>query len=211
MRLREAGWPLSGASDHLVSEALYLHDPDGNGIEIYWDRDPSVWPRSNGADRDGDPAARPEGPARASCPEGSASSGSASRASLSGILGVARSFTRVQGEHGRHDLYGLARRAAVDVDHCLRVPAPTTPGLRRAVAGHPHGPYNTATDNVSGSRSKNSTNVSADHNMATGQHRQASSIFTLPRSWRMSTGLDNVVRVNTITDNIAAQHVPRTR
>ena len=47
-RLREAGWPLSGASDHLVSEALYLHDPDGNGIEIYWDRDPSVWPRSNG-------------------------------------------------------------------------------------------------------------------------------------------------------------------
>ena len=31
-----------------MSEALYLHDPDGNGIEIYWDRDPSVWPRSNG-------------------------------------------------------------------------------------------------------------------------------------------------------------------
>ena len=47
-RLRESGWPLSGASDHLVSEALYLNDPDGNGIEIYWDRDPSVWPRSNG-------------------------------------------------------------------------------------------------------------------------------------------------------------------
>jgi catechol 2,3-dioxygenase len=47
-RLRQADWPLSGASDHLVSEALYLHDPDGNGIEIYWDRDPSVWPRSNG-------------------------------------------------------------------------------------------------------------------------------------------------------------------
>ena len=48
MRLREADWPLSGASDHLVSEALYLQDPDQNGIEIYWDRDPSVWPRSNG-------------------------------------------------------------------------------------------------------------------------------------------------------------------
>ena len=47
-RLRDTNWPLSGASDHLVSEALYLHDPDGNGIEIYWDRDPSVWPRSNG-------------------------------------------------------------------------------------------------------------------------------------------------------------------
>ena len=48
MRLRDAGWPLTGASDHLVSEALYLNDPDGNGIEIYWDRDPSDWPRSNG-------------------------------------------------------------------------------------------------------------------------------------------------------------------
>ena len=49
VRLREAGWPLTGASDHLVSEALYLHDPDGNGIELYWDRDPAAWPRSNGA------------------------------------------------------------------------------------------------------------------------------------------------------------------
>lgn len=49
MRLREHGVPLTGASDHLVSEALYLHDPDGNGIEIYWDRDPSTWPRSNGS------------------------------------------------------------------------------------------------------------------------------------------------------------------
>jgi catechol 2,3-dioxygenase len=48
VRLHEAGVPLSGASDHLVSEALYLSDPDGNGIEIYWDRDPSEWPRSNG-------------------------------------------------------------------------------------------------------------------------------------------------------------------
>jgi catechol 2,3-dioxygenase len=49
VRLREAGWPLTGASDHLVSEALYLNDPDGNGIELYWDRDPSEWPRSNGS------------------------------------------------------------------------------------------------------------------------------------------------------------------
>jgi catechol 2,3-dioxygenase len=47
-RLREHGVPLTGASDHLVSEALYLHDPDGNGIELYWDRDPSSWQRSNG-------------------------------------------------------------------------------------------------------------------------------------------------------------------
>ena len=38
----------AGASDHLVSEALYLQDPDKNGIEIYWDRDPAEWPRSNG-------------------------------------------------------------------------------------------------------------------------------------------------------------------
>jgi catechol 2,3-dioxygenase len=48
VRLRDAGVGLSGASDHLVSEALYLTDPDGNGIEIYWDRDPSTWPRRNG-------------------------------------------------------------------------------------------------------------------------------------------------------------------
>jgi catechol 2,3-dioxygenase len=42
-RLARARWPLSGASDHLVSEALYLNDPDGNGIEIYRDRDRSEW------------------------------------------------------------------------------------------------------------------------------------------------------------------------
>ena len=37
-RVAQARWPLDGASDHLVSEALYLSDPDGNGIEIYRDR-----------------------------------------------------------------------------------------------------------------------------------------------------------------------------
>lgn len=37
--------PLDGASDHGVSEALYLRDPDGNGLELYVDRDPSAWPR----------------------------------------------------------------------------------------------------------------------------------------------------------------------
>jgi catechol 2,3-dioxygenase len=42
-RLARSGWPLSGASDHLVSEALYLNDPDGNGIEIYRDRERSEW------------------------------------------------------------------------------------------------------------------------------------------------------------------------
>jgi catechol 2,3-dioxygenase len=45
VRLLQGGWRLSGASDHLVSEALYLNDPDGNGIEIYWDRDRSEWRR----------------------------------------------------------------------------------------------------------------------------------------------------------------------
>jgi catechol 2,3-dioxygenase len=38
--------PLDGASDHGVSEALYLHDPDHNGIELYWDRPESQWPRN---------------------------------------------------------------------------------------------------------------------------------------------------------------------
>ncbi len=45
LRLREAHVPLEGASDHGVSEALYLRDPDGNGIELYWDRPRSEWPR----------------------------------------------------------------------------------------------------------------------------------------------------------------------
>lgn len=45
-RLRIARYPLTGASDHGVSEAIYLDDPDGNGIELYWDRDPSEWPRT---------------------------------------------------------------------------------------------------------------------------------------------------------------------
>jgi catechol 2,3-dioxygenase len=44
-RLSEAGWPLEGASDHGVSEALYLSDPDGNGVELYWDRPRDEWPR----------------------------------------------------------------------------------------------------------------------------------------------------------------------
>jgi catechol 2,3-dioxygenase len=48
-RLAEARWPLDGASDHLVSEALYLSDPDGNGIEIYRDRPRDEWRYDNGA------------------------------------------------------------------------------------------------------------------------------------------------------------------
>ena len=46
VRLREAGIPLDGASDHGTSEALYLRDPDGNGLELYWDRPREEWPRS---------------------------------------------------------------------------------------------------------------------------------------------------------------------
>jgi len=44
-RLHEAGVPLDGASDHGVSEALYLRDPDGNGLELYRDRPREEWPR----------------------------------------------------------------------------------------------------------------------------------------------------------------------
>src|SRR3954465_11846992 len=44
-RVLEAGVSLDGASDHGVSEALYLRDPDDNGVELYWDRPPEQWPR----------------------------------------------------------------------------------------------------------------------------------------------------------------------
>ena len=45
-RVIAAGVELEGASDHGVSEALYLRDPDGNGVELYWDRPREQWPRS---------------------------------------------------------------------------------------------------------------------------------------------------------------------
>lgn len=45
-RLIEAGIQLDGASDHGVSEALYLRDPDQNGVELYWDRPKEEWPRN---------------------------------------------------------------------------------------------------------------------------------------------------------------------
>ena len=47
-RVASTGWRLTGASDHLVSEALYLRDPEGNGIEIYRDRPRDQWNRDNG-------------------------------------------------------------------------------------------------------------------------------------------------------------------
>jgi len=43
-RLADAEYPLTGASDHGVSQALYLDDPDGNGVELYWDRPREEWP-----------------------------------------------------------------------------------------------------------------------------------------------------------------------
>jgi catechol 2,3-dioxygenase len=46
-RLVQAGIRLDGASDHGVSEALYLRDPDGNGVELYWDRPQSEWPHDS--------------------------------------------------------------------------------------------------------------------------------------------------------------------
>jgi catechol 2,3-dioxygenase len=48
LRLTETRYRIEGASDHLVSEALYLPDPDGNGIEIYADRPRDVWPTRQG-------------------------------------------------------------------------------------------------------------------------------------------------------------------
>ena len=44
-RVLKAGIPLEGAADHGVSEAVYLKDPDGNGVELYWDRPKEDWPR----------------------------------------------------------------------------------------------------------------------------------------------------------------------
>jgi catechol 2,3-dioxygenase len=45
-RLLDAKYPLTGASDHGVSEAIYLDDPDGNGVELYWDKPQEQWPRN---------------------------------------------------------------------------------------------------------------------------------------------------------------------
>lgn len=42
-RLRRENYPLTGASDHIVSEAIYLNDPDENGVELYWDRPKELW------------------------------------------------------------------------------------------------------------------------------------------------------------------------
>jgi len=44
-RLKKAAYPFTGAADHGVSEALYLNDPDGNGVELYWDKPREMWPK----------------------------------------------------------------------------------------------------------------------------------------------------------------------
>jgi len=46
-RLSRAQYPFTGAADHGVSEALYLKDPDGNGVELYWDRPKELWPKKS--------------------------------------------------------------------------------------------------------------------------------------------------------------------
>ena len=46
-QILRANYPLTGASDHGVSEAIYLDDPDGNGVEIYWDKPQNKWPRDS--------------------------------------------------------------------------------------------------------------------------------------------------------------------
>jgi catechol 2,3-dioxygenase len=48
-RLLEHGWGIDGASDHGTHEAIYLHDPDFNGLELAWDRPADEWPRRDGA------------------------------------------------------------------------------------------------------------------------------------------------------------------
>jgi len=45
-RLREAPYALTGAADHGVSLAIYLDDPDGNGVELYWDKPRELWPQT---------------------------------------------------------------------------------------------------------------------------------------------------------------------
>ena len=47
-RLLEGGWSIDGASDHGTHEAIYLHDPDHNGIELAWDRNREEWPQTGG-------------------------------------------------------------------------------------------------------------------------------------------------------------------
>jgi catechol 2,3-dioxygenase len=47
-RLLDGGWGIDGASDHGTHEAIYLHDPDYNGIELAWDRSPDAWPQRDG-------------------------------------------------------------------------------------------------------------------------------------------------------------------
>lgn len=47
-RITAADYPLTGASDHGVSLAIYLNDPDGNGVELYWDKPKEEWPIKNG-------------------------------------------------------------------------------------------------------------------------------------------------------------------
>ncbi|MBS9524143.1 VOC family protein [Litoribacter ruber] len=51
-RIKETDYPFTGFADHGVSEALYLDDPDGNGVELYWDRPVEAWPKTSKGELD---------------------------------------------------------------------------------------------------------------------------------------------------------------
>jgi catechol 2,3-dioxygenase len=78
-RLFEAGWSIDGMSDHGTHEAIYLHDPDFNGIELAWDRDPSTWRDEQGNWKMGNRSLNLQGllaeAGGANWPEGSAPAG----------------------------------------------------------------------------------------------------------------------------------------
>jgi catechol 2,3-dioxygenase len=88
-RLREAAVTLDGASDHGVSEALYLRDPDGNGLELYWDRPRDAWPRN---------------------PDGSLQM-ITERLDLAGLLAAARTTSDAGGAQSPYALMGEENRA----------------------------------------------------------------------------------------------------
>ena len=102
-RLIASGIPLDGASDHGVSEALYLRDPDDNGVELYWDRPEAAWPRTaDGRAGDVHAAAERAGAARGPRRPAGGATGRGPRQSRSPRLGAvakARSGERARPHH----------------------------------------------------------------------------------------------------------------
>ena len=82
----DAGWPLGGAADHGVSEALYLDDPDGNGVKLCRDRPEAEWPRGTEPEpHDVQPPAQLEALLRAADEAPVAASTEGARASSEGL------------------------------------------------------------------------------------------------------------------------------